>query len=78
MTDPVTDDVLRKRYPVLMYFEFDHLARTQKETSRAFHSLAWALVRNLRYCPETSTALRKLLEAKDCAVRASLPEDPDA
>lgn len=59
-------------YPILRFFEFDHLPRKLMETSRPFHSLAHAIALNLPYHPETSTALRKLLEAKDCAVRASL------
>lgn len=78
MTDPVTDEVLGKRYPILRFFDFDHLPRAQREVSRPFHSLAWATAHNLPYCAETSAGLRKLLEAKDCAVRASLPEETDA
>lgn len=74
----VSDKDLYRRYPILRFFGFEHLPRAQKEVSRPFHSLAWAMARNLPYCPETSTALRKLVEAKDCAVRASLPEETDA
>lgn len=65
-------------YPILRYFDFDHLPEPQREISRQFYFLAHKMVADLTWCPETSTALRKLLEAKDCAVRASLPEGPDA
>lgn len=73
----VSDGDLYHRYQILRFFEFEHLGRRPKEVSRAFHSLAWASARNLPYNAETSTCLRKLLEAKDCAVRASLPEETD-
>lgn len=65
-------------YPILRYFECDHLPEPLREVSRQFHQLAYEMADLLPYNPETSTCLRKLLEAKDCAVRASLPEDPDA
>ena len=59
-------------YPILRYFEFDHLPENLQMISRPFSQLANDLAQTLPYNPETSTALRKLLEAKDCAVRAAL------
>lgn len=54
------------------YFEYDHLpAGILRETSERFHEL----INELAYLPntgETLACLRKLLEAKDCAVRSAL------
>jgi hypothetical protein len=58
---------------VLRFFEFDHLHEGQlRDTSKKFYDLAHDLVSYLDG-PELTVALRKLLEAKDCAVRAALP-----
>jgi gamma-glutamyl:cysteine ligase YbdK (ATP-grasp superfamily) len=43
-----------------------------RDTSQMFHALAHELADRLPADPETTVALRKLLESKDCAVRASL------
>lgn len=61
-----------KMYPILRYFEFDHLSEPLRGISKPFCDLAHELALELPHCPETSSALRKLLEAKDCAVRAAL------
>ncbi|WP_372593586.1 hypothetical protein [Actinotalea sp.] len=59
--------------PILRYFAFDHLpAGPLRETSRGFNALASVLAKHLPEGPEKSTALRKLLESKDAAVRAAL------
>jgi len=58
--------------PLLQYFEYDHLREDLKETSKAFHDLAHKLVDELPRSPERTVALRKLLESKDCAVRAKV------
>jgi len=62
--------------PLLKYFEFDHLPPHLQRISRPFKKLAYFLSDNI-YAgnagnEETNMALRKLLEAKDCAVRAAL------
>jgi hypothetical protein len=72
MSAPVTDKELGTRYPILRFFEHDHLDQFLSSISAPFKSLAWATARLLPYCAETSTALRKLLEAKDCAVRSGI------
>lgn len=60
---------------LLSYFAFDHLPEDLQAISRAFHDLAHLLVEDLGLTgPETTVALRKLLEGKDAAVRAALPE----
>lgn len=59
--------------PLLRYFAFDHLpAGPLRNTSRLFHDLAHQIEEDLPGGPEKTTALRKLLEAKDAAVRAAL------
>lgn len=48
------------------------LPESLQEVSKPFCELAEWVVNNLESNPETSTALRKLLEAKNAAVRAKL------
>lgn len=59
--------------PILRYFTYAHLKPEQKEVSKPFGEMALWIVGALPRNPERSVALRKLLEAKDAAVRASLP-----
>ena len=59
--------------PILKYFKYEHLPPSLQAVSRPFCDLAFQLERELPICPEKSTALRKLLEAKDCAVRCLVP-----
>lgn len=56
---------------VLKYFAFEHLPVRLQEISRPFHDLALDVATRADN-PETTVALRKLLEAKDAAVRAAL------
>lgn len=56
--------------PVLQFFQFAHLPETLQPHSAPFAELAIELVETLPNNPERRVALRKLLEAKDCAVRA--------
>lgn len=58
---------------LLSFFEFEHLPPHLQAISRPFHDLAHLLVPQFSG-PELSAALRKLLEAKDCAVRGMLVE----
>jgi len=58
--------------PMLKFFEFAHLPENLKHASRMFHDTAHWVVDNVPRNPERTVALRKLLEAKDCAVRALL------
>lgn len=55
---------------LLQFFAFEHLPAHLQEISKPFGLLATSIVETLPSNPERSTALRKLLEAKDCAVRA--------
>jgi len=58
--------------PILQFFNYFHLPQRLQETSAKFHALAWEMVKTLPRNPERTVALRKLLEAKDAAVRALL------
>ncbi len=58
--------------PILRYFQFTHLPENIQEVSAPFAALAHDLEALLPGGPEKSVALRKLLESKDAAVRASL------
>jgi hypothetical protein len=57
---------------MLEFFKFLHLPPSLQTVSMWFATLAVTLVRELPQNPERTVALRKLLEAKDCAVRARL------
>jgi hypothetical protein len=63
------------RPPILRYFDSSHLPRDLRDVSVRFEALAQWVSENLPGSAEQSTALRKLLEAKDAAVRAALPAD---
>ncbi len=57
---------------ILKHFEYSHLPEHLQLISRPFQGLAHHLQRTLAPGPERSVALRKLLEAKDAAVRAKV------
>ncbi|WP_060952386.1 hypothetical protein [Streptomyces hygroscopicus] len=57
---------------IVRYFEYEHLPADLQTVSRLFHDLAQELLDLLPDSPELTAALRRLLEAKDCAVRARL------
>lgn len=59
-------------YPILRYFSYAHLPSELADVSRMFSDLAHELADTLPSNPETSTALRKLLESKDAAVRSKV------
>jgi hypothetical protein len=54
----------------MQYFQYSHLPPALQAASKPFHELASHMVRTLPRNPESTVAMRKLLEAKDCAVRA--------
>lgn len=58
--------------PMLQFFTYAHLPKHLQAVSRPFGELAATLVDTLPQNPERHVALRKLLEAKDAAVRALL------
>lgn len=54
------------------FFAYEHLPEHLQKVSKPFGELAQLIDKDLPSNPEKTTALRKLLEAKDCAVRAVL------
>lgn len=64
--------------PMLQFFESAHLPDHLRMISAPFGDLAHLAVAILPRNPERTAALRKLLEAKDCAVRASIYRDAAA
>lgn len=60
---------------VVPYFEWAHLPTHLQDTSKSFATLvAQLLVLLPADSPQLTLSLQKLLEAKDAAVRASLPK----
>lgn len=60
---------------ILQFFSYAHLPAHLQEVSRPFADMAQQIVDTLPRNPERTVALRKLLEAKDAAVRALLAKD---
>ena len=58
--------------PILKYFAYEHLPEKLQKISKPFGLLANELDVSLPDGPEKSAGLRKLLECKDCMVRAAL------
>ncbi|CDL84722.1 hypothetical protein [Xenorhabdus szentirmaii] len=58
--------------PMMKYFEYAHLPSHLQEISKPIGDLAKSMDESLPDGPEKSAGLRKLLEAKDCLVRAKL------
>ena len=61
-----------KNEPMLQFFEYAHLNFELQLISQPFCILASKMVNILPRNPERTVMLRKLLEAKDCAVRSQL------
>ena len=60
----------------IKYFEWDHLPEgILRETSARCAALAREMENDLPDGPEKSAGMRKLLEAKDCFVRAALESE---
>jgi hypothetical protein len=57
---------------MLKLFEYKHLPQNLQEVSQAFCFLAESMAQRIEPGPERTVALRKLLEAKDAAVRATV------
>lgn len=57
---------------LLKWFEYSHLPPHLQVVSKEFFELATFILYNIDDGPERTVALRKLLEAKDAAVRAKL------
>lgn len=57
---------------IMQFFAYEHLPPHLRAVSEPFSVLAALVVDTLPRNPERTVALRKLLEAKDAAVRAAL------
>lgn len=57
------------------WFTFDHLRDDLRPPSHACAELAQTMIDTLPDGPELSAGLRKLLEAKDCFVRAAITKE---
>lgn len=66
--------------PIMQFFKYEHLPAHLQGVSKAVAGLAKLMDEQLPHGAEKSVGLRKLLEAKDCFVRASLnmPNTVDA
>lgn len=62
---PATQDIAR-------FFAYEHLEPPLRDVSERCHNLAEQMITALPDGPELTAGLRKLLEAKDCFVRAGL------
>lgn len=58
--------------PIIQFFAHSHLPPHLQAVSQPFGILAQSIIDQLPRNPERTVALRKLLEAKDAAVRALL------
>lgn len=58
---------------LIRFFEYAHLPENLRGVSEPFYKLATHLDQTLPNSAEKTAGLRKLLEAKDCMVRAALP-----
>ena len=67
------DQVIAKSVePILQFFAYTHLPQHLQDVSKPFCDLAFRINTDVPRNPERTVALRKLLEAKDAAVRAML------
>lgn len=69
---PTTDIWADTSAQILRWFEYEHLPPYLQDTSKLFEPLANALASTIQPGAERTIALRKLLEAKDAAVRATI------
>ena len=56
----------------IKYFKYDHLPEHMQAFSKQFHDLAMKMEKDLPEGSEKEAGMRKLLEAKDCFIRANL------
>lgn len=57
---------------MMRWFEFSHLPQHLQAVSAQFHAIATSICKTVAPGPERTVALRKLLEAKDAAIRATV------
>lgn len=69
---PCPKPPLPKPERMLKWFAYSHLPQHLQSHSKPFGDLAERVCETIEAGPERTVALRKLLEAKDAAVRAAL------
>jgi hypothetical protein len=74
VTEPLEGGLHPATAQILRYFEYGHLRANLQDVSKPFAELAHLMAHTLRG-PELTAGLRKLLEAKDCMVRAALDKE---
>lgn len=62
---------------IMQFFNYQHLPEHLQEPSKSCATLAREMDITLAEGPEKTAGLRKLLEAKDCFVRAKIEEKGD-
>lgn len=68
-----TDNTLEENFPILAFFEYSHLPAHLQDVSIPFSRIAYSMAHSeSKHFAKVAAGLRKLLEAKDCAVRAAL------
>lgn len=70
------NSLYNQTYPILKYFVYKHLPDHLQAISKPFSDLAVEIVNNTPTNDEKIAGLRKLLEAKDCIVRAHVSSTP--
>ncbi len=66
---------MQKQEHILQFFSYRHLPDNLQKVSAPFSELAIDIIEQLPRNPERTVALRKLLEAKDAAVRAFIAKE---
>ena len=69
---PDEEKTLLQKNPILAYFTYRHLPKHLQLVSAPVGELADRMAAELPDTEEKALGLRKLLEAKDCFVRAAL------
>ena len=72
MTDEIAEKQLKRVNPIMKYFAYGHLPSALQSVSKPVGEMASVFNDQLPDCAEKSAGLRKLLEAKDCFVRAMI------
>ncbi|NCX55700.1 MAG: hypothetical protein EBW87_00665 [Burkholderiaceae bacterium] len=73
-TLPIGHVAQRKPSPIIRYFAYEHLPAHLQLVSKPIGDLAVRVDETIPDGAEKSAGLRKLLEAKDCLVRAAMDQ----
>jgi len=68
----MTIEEMAKIETTMIFFAFEHLPESLQEVSKPFCELAKHVFETIPRGPQRSLALRRLIEAKDAAVRAAV------